>query len=499
MTNLDKIRSAVAAKITGGIGGLGGIKGSMRGIPFVESNAHAPRNFMVPLQIERIKTDLESWRLAVIEMENANYPHRFREQQLLIDVVLEGHVAACLKKRKQMTLLKQFKIGKQNDEGVWVENKVASAIFKKKWFKELVGYGLDAQFYGYSLIQLGDLISKGGKYDFKNLTILKRWHVSPDRKQLVQVPYQTWGIDIQPSAELRMFQNHDDQYATHFTEDVDANGVPFDDWMVYVDTPSDNGSSICGYGLLYTVALYAIILKNNLGFNAKFNEMFVAPYRVIKTQEKFDTQEYAALKRSAQQMGSFGYLLLGTNDEIQFANANTGTGYQSYADIEKRCQAMISKLIGGHANFLDSQATALGGGNSGKSAIDQDSTPEGQAIAAMEKEQNDFALSFLNDICYPKFQNIGIPLKDDECFYLPNDKEDFELRIKNDSANLGTATVWKTAKEAGLKLDAKTFENITGIPTEAIEDPVVQPNAIPDKGLRMAAKLNKTYNHGGNR
>lgn len=473
---------------------MSGIKGTIGNVPMVQSNAHALRNFLVPLQINRIKTDLESWRLAIVEAENAYYPHRYRIQQMLIDVVIEGHTQACIKRRKQLALLKQFKIGKEGKEGKWIENVNATKLFKKKkWFKEMLSHILDAQFYGYSLINLGDLVVNGKDYTFVNLTSIKRWNVSPDRRQVVQVPYQIWGIDIDPKAEIRMFESHDKKNATSFF-DKDDNGVPFDDWLLYIDTPTDNGSSICGYGLLYPVALYSILLKNNLGHNAKFNEMFVAPYRHIKTDEKYDSEEYNIIKRSAAQMGAYGYLLTGTNDEVEFIQGNNGTGYQSYRDLEKSLQSSISKLIGGHENFMSSQATALGGGSGGKKNSDEDSTPEAQAIAAMEKEQDEFLLSALNDTVYDKLRNCGMPLLDDECFYLPNDKEDFSMRIKNDEANLATAQVWKMGKDAGLKLDAKTFETITGIPTEDAPEPEpAVPSAFGAKPMKMAAKLNKMY------
>lgn len=493
---LDIYKQPVPAKALMNMPGFSNVHGNPYGIPLVESNVHRPRNFMVPLQLERIKTDLESWRLAIAEAENAYYPHRFRMQQLLIDVILEGHTMACIKKRKSLTLLKKCCIGKQDGNGAWKENKEATALFQKKWFKELLSYGLDAQFYGYSLIQLGDLAIEKKSFDFKNLTILKRWHVSPDRKQLVQIPYQTWGLQIEANtieAELKRFKEADKK-AVSFTSDKDDEGRSFDDWLIYIDTPSDTGASVCGYGLLYNVALYSIILKSNLIFNANFNQMFVAPYRHIKTDFQFDTDEYRALERSAAQMGSFGYLLTGSQDEVDFINGNTGNGYKSYGDLEKRCQQMISKMILGHADAIDSKATSLGGGRSGKSQADDDSTAEGQALIATEKEQDDFAYSFLNDICYPKFQKLGFPLKDDECFYFPNDKEDFDLRRKQDAANLTTAEVWQTAKSAGIKLSAEDFTKITGLAAEDVPEPE-KPVIGGNKEFLMSqkAKLDKIY------
>src|ERR1019366_4216071 len=404
---------------------MGGVKGSPQNIPIVEDNAHKPSAFIIPLQLERVKQDVATWRIAIGEAENAYYPHRFRMQQMFVDTVLEGHTFACIQTRKDMTLLKGFKVGKKNAEGVWVENKETSQLFQdKKWFNDLLGYILDAQFFGYSLIQLGDLESSGKEYNFKNLTIIKRWHVSPDRKQLVQIPYQTWGLNISDKTYFSKgaFESHDKQNGVSFTEDCDANGVPYNDWMLYVDTPSEVGTSICGFGLLYNVSIYSILLRNNLTHNADYNQMFVAPYRHIKTNEKFDSAEYKNLMLAASQMGNNGFLLTSKEEEVDFIQANNGTGYTSYADLERRCQAMISKMILGHANALDAQTTSLGGGGTSKKTIDEDSTPEGKAKMIVEKRQDLFVSNILNNLLYYKLKKLGFPLKDGECFYTLSNK-----------------------------------------------------------------------------
>lgn len=471
-----------------------GIKGMPENIPMVKNDAHDPRSFMVPLQLLRLKQDVQTWREAVSEAENAFYPHRFRMQQMYVDTILEGHVLACIDKRKRLSLQKDFKLGRMNNDGKWTEDKTASKIFKdKKWFRHLLGYLLDKKYYGYSLIQLGDLISKAkDDFCFENLTVLKRWNVSPDRKQFVQIPYQTWGINIQP----QVYKAHDDRNAITFSEDVDEHGVPFNDWMVYVDTPSDIGSSICGFGLLYNVAIYAIILRNNLGHNADYTQMFAAPYRHIKTPSKYGSEEYNTLEKAASEMGGFGYLLTSDQETVDFISGNAGTGFQSYGDLERRAQSMISKIILGHADAIDSTAGKLGAGQ-GEST--EDTSPVDKALASIEKDDVADLLSDLNDIVLPKLRTIGFPIAEDICFYIPNDKEVFEVRKKEDAANKITADIAQTMKNAGMKMDAKYFTDRTGIPAEEVEDkPEPAPGGFGRIGgrnsLRIQNRLKKIYN-----
>jgi hypothetical protein len=261
-----------------------------------------------------------------------------------------------------------------------------------------------------------------------------------------------------------------------------------------VDTPSDVGSSVCGWGLLYNATLYSIILRNNLGHNADYTQMFAAPYRHVKTPAKYGSEEYNALEKSAAEMGGFGYLLTSDQETVEFITGNAGTGFQSYGDLEKRCQQMLSKIILGHSDALDPTPGKLGSGQSSNS--DQDVSPVGLALAEIEKEDNDEILNDLNDICLPKFRKCGIPIAEDLCFYITNDKEAFDVRKREDAANKLTADVAVAMKSAGMKMNAEYFTERTGIPAEAIEEATPAPGGFPSFGKnfkRIEAKLKNLY------
>lgn len=450
-------------------------------IPHVENDAHRAFRYAIPLQLERIRQDVTTWRTAIREAENAYMPHRFRMQQLFVDKILEGHTKSCLDKRTNLTLQKTFCIGTMNSEGKWVRNAEATKLFEsKKWFRLLLTEIINAQYYGYSLVQLGDLVVKGKDYRFTNIMPIRRWLVSPDRLNYVQLPYQISGLD--------------------FLNDsiVDENGVPYADWMLWVDTPSDTGASPCGYGLLYDVALYAIILRNNLAHNADFNQNFVAPYRHLKTDEKEDSEEYQRLFDSALNMANNGFVLTDKQTEIEFVNGGKTAGFQSYESLEERCQKLISKRILGHANAMDAQNTALGGSSAGMDILKESGTPEGMALKVTEQVQNEFVLSVLNDTFYQKLQKLGFPLKDGEQFYIANDDEEFETRLRTDASNKQTADIAVAMKQAGLQMDAKYFEERTGIPTTEAPAPVpglFSKQSFAENRKRIKAMYDHNHTH----
>ncbi len=440
-------------------------------LPFTQRNAKLPQYYIMPLQLQRISHDISLWREAISVAENALYPSRYNIQRMFADTILDGHTIACMTKRRDLTLLKDFVIkdsaGNINDD--------MTMIFKnKQWFLNMVTYVLDAQFYGYTLIQLGDMQSpKKGVYNFPQLTNIRRWNVEPDRQNLVSIPLQRTGINfLDPSV-------------------VDDNGIPYTDFLVYVDTPTDIGQSICGYGLLYNTAIYGIILKSNTSNNADYNQMFSTPYRHAKTQNINNEGVKGVLEKALIDMGSAGWMLTGDDVTVDFKETNTGTGFQSFASLEDRMQKMISKLLLGHGSAMDETSGKLGGGQ-GKKGDYEDSSPAGKALLQTEKKQDTFVLNVLNDTILPKLRNLGMPIPEGFEFGITNDKEEFEARKKKDEADLVTAQVAQTMKAGGLKYDSAEFTKITGIPTEEIEEPV--PPQIPNKNLAVQNKLKKIYN-----
>ena len=66
------------------------------------------RNIIAPVQLQRIRQDVQTWREVVAEAENAWYPHRVKAQRLFIDTINNGHVYACMERRKDLTLLRKW-------------------------------------------------------------------------------------------------------------------------------------------------------------------------------------------------------------------------------------------------------------------------------------------------------------------------------------------------------------------------------------------------------
>lgn len=404
-------------------------------------------NYIAKVQLQRYKQDAKTWRDAVTEAENAWYPHRVKMQRIFIDTILNGHVKACIERRKDLTLLRKWEFVNSKGEidkrtTDYFLNSVKGQEQNKDWFSKFISYALDAEYFGYSLISLGDIEKDG----FPKIDIVRRWNVSPDRFCVNSLVYSLSGLN--------------------FLED------PYKDWHIYVDTTNDIGVSPCGFGLLYSVAIYEILLRNVQAYNADFVELFAAPFRVGHTTKIDD--ERNEFFRSLIEMGSSGVAIIDPEDRIEFVEAkNSGTGFQGYENFEKRLESKISKLILGHADALDSIPGKLGNSTEKSPAersLEDKQTKDGQKIS-----------SIVNDELLPRMRKLG--------FLIP---EDVKAVMKNDSENeeIQNSLISKAVemKKAGLQIDSSYFTEKTGIPVSDVITPLKNTQT-----LQVKNKLEKLY------
>lgn len=405
-------------------------------------------NYIAPVQLQRLRHDVAMWREAVTEAENAWYPHRVKMQRMYIDTILNGHVYGLMERRKDLTLLREYRfVDKEGNE-----NEELKDFFNKEWFELFMGYALDALFFGYSLISLGDIEQD----EFTNLSLIRRWNVSPDRSVVSSFVYSLSGAEF--------------------------NKDPYKDWHIWVPTPSEHGVGNCGYGLFYKIALYEIFLRNTLGYNGDFVELFAMPYRVGKTSKTTET-ERAELESAIRNMGSAGWAIIDPMDEIEFLSTNlSGTGYTAYESLEDRCQKVVAKVILGHADAMDSTPGKLG-------ATQGEDNPTAAALRDKQVKDGRFIERVVNGQLIPKMRNLGLRVPEGYTFEFKNDAEKEAFRQREDASNKVTAEIAQVMKNAGLKMDAKYFEERTGIKAEAVEEQ--QPEVVPEDKAAMERVQNR--------
>lgn len=381
------------------------------------------RGYITPVQLQRLRHDIQMWREAVVEAEQAWYPHRVKMQRMYIDTILNGHTLACVNRRKDLTLLRAFEFKDENGN----VNEDLKSLFDKRWFSNFLGYVLDAQYFGYSLISLGDVINDG----FPHVIPIRRFNISPDRLNVTSYVYSLSGAQ--------------------FLEE------PYIDWHVWVAIPTDIGISKVNYGLLYNVAMYEIICRNLLGQNATAAELYGMPTRLGKTV-KTDEYERAAFEAAIANMGSDGYILLDAMDELELVESKgMGSGYKIYENLEQRCEKKISKIILGHSDALDSTAGKLG-------SSDGTESPAHMALKDKQAADGAFVEDVINGILIPKMINLGFNIDPRFKFKFSNNREIIEAREEEDEAIKRVSEYVKQLTDSGIKVDPVWVAERTGVP-----------------------------------
>lgn len=426
---------------------LSEVSGTWRGVQSVEKNL---RGYITPVQLQRLRTDVQMWRDAVREAEQAWYPHRVKMQRMFIDTILSGHTFACIKRRKQLTLLREWCFKDKDGE----ENVEVKELLNKKWFASFLEYALEARFFGYSLIALDDLIAD----EFPKMQNIRRFNISPDRLNVTSYVYSLSGAQ--------------------FTEE------PYSPWHIWIATNSDVGVSEVGYGLLYNIAIYEIICRNVLGFNTDAAELFGMPVRV-GTTNKTEEAERRAFEGALANMGSAGYILKDALDEVELMESKSmGQGYKIFESLEKRCEQKISKMVLGHADALDSTPGKLGSG-------DGEDSPAGISLRDTQAEDGAFLEDVVNTNLIPKLVALGFTIPAEFKFCFSNNQEKIQERRNEDKDNKATADIAYTMKQAGLLMDAEYFEERTGIPTD--KEMVAPVEKVPGITERVKNRLQEFY------
>jgi len=280
-------------------------------------NAKPARAINIPQQLYRITTDLAKYRAAVNTAENIYNPNRYDLLQLYQQTVLDAHVSACIAQRKNQILACDFNI--YDKEGKEVEDK--TEIFETKWFREWLEYVFEAILYGHSLIQFEDVVNLGGVEQFKEIELVPRIYVRPERHYVVS------SASAQPP------------------DGIDYLELPYSNWCIGVGKRTD-------LGLLLKVTPLVIWKKNAMGAWAEFIEKFGSPLRIGKT-DSTDETSVNQMQGMLQNMGVAAWGLFKTDDIIEFVETNHTDSYQVFDKMIERCNSEISKLILGQTMTTD--------------------------------------------------------------------------------------------------------------------------------------------------
>ena len=265
------------------------------------------------ITLDRTRQDIKKWRTALQEAESKTFPNRTNYYRLLKDVVLDAHLSACIMQRKNAILCRDFKVILN---GEYSEEKTKE--LKNNWFYKMLSGALDAQYYGFTLLDIGPYNN-----GFNDIVTVPRENVKPELNIVTFISSNINGVQIDDKAYQK--------WSMYFCEDA------YD------------------LGLLMKAAPYVLWKKNAIGFWSEHTEKFGQPMRIGRTDVQ-DEQLKSNMEYQLRNMGSSFWAVLNREDNFELVESGTDNAFEIYDKLIERCNSEISKLILGQTGTTDEKS-----------------------------------------------------------------------------------------------------------------------------------------------
>ncbi len=305
--------------------------------------------------------EIKAWRMANQAALNIENPNRRQLTDIYYDAMLDDHLLAAIRNRKLKTLRTKFKVIDVNGE----TNHELTELIQGKWFKRFMSLSLDSIFYGYSLIQFGEIVREP-KLKFTEVKLVPRPHVVP---------------------EFRVFKR---EVSDEAKDGIDYTKPPYSLWCIGVGEQDD-------LGLLLPVAKDTISKKYALQFWDQFAEVFGMPIRIGETTSR-DKKEVDRIENMLEDMGSAAWGLFPEGTTIKIVETTRGDAFNVYDKRIDRANTEMSKAILGQTMTLDN------GSSKSQAQVHENVSDEiGEADADMVKD-------VVNDDLFPFLLTHGFPM-----------------------------------------------------------------------------------------
>lgn len=348
----------------------------------------APSSTIITIQPQRFGLDLSHYKNAIRAAENMDYTQRTRLYDMYADAMLDTHMISVVGKRKNSVLRTPIEFWRDG-----VPDDIINNNIKSPWFYKFIGDVLDAQLWGFTLVQFIT-----GKDGFVDYFCVPRKHVDP---QL--------GL-------IKRYQS-------------DISGVPFSDYPGLLMINGDTN-----LGLLAGCLPWTIRKNGSIGDWCQFSELFGMPIR----DYSYDANDEGARARTladAMAQGGGSVFIHQEGVKLSFIEAGNKTGSADvYDKLVRVCNAELSKAILG--NTLTTEASDKG--TQALGTVHQDAE-EGNTDA-----DKTFVLNVLNYYMTDIFTMIGLSTQGGKFVFTDTAK----------TSKTEKATLLKIARnELGLPID----------------------------------------------
>jgi hypothetical protein len=287
------------------------------------------KNIITQLEVNQknlLKANIDLWRAAHQQAINTQNPKRQNLHNIYeFTVNIDTHVSGVVERTKLGVMQQRFKLVDKTGK----ENYNVTKLFEAPWFWNLMSIALDAEYYGNSLIQLGNVTTQNGSMSFDRVTLVPRNNVCPEYGVILKNP-----------------------------SDNPSSGIPyragqFNPWTVEAGTPTDLGRYL-------KVAPHVISKKHVQIFWDNFAERFGIPIIYATTETRNDADRL----KVENMLSSFGNNTWGffpAGVKLDLLETAKGDAFKVFDARITRANKEISMALAGQTlTFDDGSSRALG-------------------------------------------------------------------------------------------------------------------------------------------
>lgn len=384
---------------------------------------------LIRTQLIRSRSEIKDWTTATNMSESLLNPNRMELIRIYNNVVIDSHLSSVMNTLKLKILGASWKVFNGD-----VVDEQATARLNSDWFRKILESFVDSEFYGFTLVQLGDITNDRFAIDF-----VPREYVIPERRVVKKT-----------LTDIKSVISIDEQ--------------PFADWLIFADSGT--------LGLLHKASPLAIMKRAVLSSWSEYAEIFGLPIRIGRTDIR-DPRKYKNMDDMLAKMGSASYGVFDPQDNIEFIETSKGDAFQVFNEFINRADQQISKLILGQTGTTDEKAFT-GSANVHAGVLDD--------IVASYVQKMTF---FVNGVVFPKLLIHGF-VDAKHTFGIQT-----EIRLANDEKIKAVEMLLKN-----YDIDPDWIEKNIGVPVTTKVVPVVvppvnnpNPQPVNESVMKVVSKL----------
>ena len=252
----------------------------------------------------RAAQDIDRWRRALYDAENVyNYDRRLM-QELFMELEFDAHISAVVNQIVAEIQGSDYRMAIDGET-----DEAATAIIKAPWFNDFIRYVLEAEFYGFTLIEFGSTTATGFEY----IKSIDRRYIVPEYKVVKK-----------------------DLYGYGREGGIPFMEAPYNEWTLWFDC--------YGFGLFNKAAPLWIYKKQAYNYWAEYQQLFGSPLRVGKTDIR-DITRRDQMTSMLRDMGNASWGVFDTDDQLQFVSPSGTSTSEPYMSMVDMANKEISKLF----------------------------------------------------------------------------------------------------------------------------------------------------------